>query len=340
MVWNFAFLGIASFGISSFLLPIIIRAIGTQRGIPPMGGVAIFATLSVFFASPFSDSDNAALIFGVLAVLFIAAFLDDLRPIPAKWRLLFEFCLFTYLIFTGGYRWVVLSYGGWENVAMVLEVFVVVFLYLFLVNALNFIDGIDGLAGIFVAFIACIAGYWLFHVRDYFYASVAMVLAGSILGFLPFNWGRAKIYLGDSGILISALIICILFSRIIQLGGLMAQGYPFKVNNPYIVIIGLIFYPAFDAIRVIGKRIINNKSPMEGDKSHLHYQLLSRLLSPSKVVYLIMGMSIGTFGYFVIAQKYLSNKVIILSAIIIWMLATQWVFWRFPLRKKMQSRIS
>jgi UDP-N-acetylmuramyl pentapeptide phosphotransferase/UDP-N-acetylglucosamine-1-phosphate transferase len=340
MPWSFAFLGIASFGISFVLLPIIIRAMGQQKGIPPMGGMAIFGTLAVFFMSPISGSENTALIFSVVALLFVAALLDDLRPISAKWRLLFEFCLFTYLIFVGGYRWVAIEYEDWGRLALIVEVFVAVFLYLFLVNAFNFIDGIDGLASVFVVAISSICGWWLFNAGDNFYASIAMVLSGSILGFLPFNWGRAKIYLGDSGILISALLICLLFSRMVQLNELLEINHSFKVSNPYLLILGLVFFPVFDAIRVICKRIINKKSPLNGDKSHLHYEFSLRLKSSKMVVLLLTGMSAGTFVYFLLAHKILSNQALILSAIILWLFTTQWLLWRIPLRKKMQSGIN
>lgn len=340
MPGSFIFLGIISFGFSFLFLPIVIRTMGNEKGVPPMGGMAIFGTLAVFFLSPLSESGNATFIFGVLAVLFVAALLDDLRPISAKWRLLFEFCLFTYLIIIGGYRWVDLNYEEWGRIAMVTEVFVAVLLYLFLVNAFNFIDGIDGLAGVFVVLITSVCGWWLLKVGDDFYASLAIVLSGSILGFLPFNWGRAKVYLGDSGILVSALIICLLCSRMIQLNSLLEWDHPFKVSHPYLLILGLVFFPTFDAIRVIGNRIVRKKSPIKGDKSHIHYEFLFRLQSPPKVVLLIVTMSIGTFVFFVLAQDRWSEFCLIFLAAVFWFLIILWVSWRLPLRKKMQSEIN
>jgi UDP-GlcNAc:undecaprenyl-phosphate GlcNAc-1-phosphate transferase len=340
MDWSLMLLGVFSFGISFLSIPIVIRSVGHQKGVPPMGGIAIFGTLAVFFISPFSSSDNASLIFGVLAILFVVALLDDLRPMSAKWRLVLEFGLFTYLIILGGYRWMSIDYEEWGFAAILLELFVVVLLYLFLVNAFNFIDGINGLASIFVLSIASICGWWFYKVGNDFYANLAFVLSGSILGFLPFNWGRAKIYLGDSGILISSLLLCILLSKMVQTNELLQIQDPIRMRNPYMFILGMVFFPAFDAVRVIITRICKNKSPLAGDKSHLHYELMFRLGSPKRVVLILLALSISTFSYLIMAQKVLKDTVVVLTAIIFWVLMTQWFFWKFPLRKKRQSRIS
>jgi UDP-GlcNAc:undecaprenyl-phosphate/decaprenyl-phosphate GlcNAc-1-phosphate transferase len=149
-------------------------------------------------------------------------------------------------------------------------------------NAFNLIDGLDGLA----------AGSALFSTLVVFVVALlgnsstvtlsALILAGTILGFLRFNFNPATIFLGDSG----SLFIGFMLSALALLG---AQKAPTIVAVAIpVVSFGL---PILETALSVIRRLISGRPVFTADKEHIHHKLLERGLSHRQVVILLYAVS-------------------------------------------------
>lgn len=156
--------------------------------------------------------------------------------------------------------------------------------YLGMMNAINFIDGLDGLLSGFTA-ISCT---FLFAIAltkgNPVVALVVIALAGSALGFLPFNFNPARVILGDTG----SLFIGYVFATVAIIGtaktaiavGLLAP----------LVVLAL---PIIDTAAAIYRRARSGKSITEADRGHFHHQLIFRYgLNVRQAVLLIYAICI------------------------------------------------
>jgi len=147
-------------------------------------------------------------------------------------------------------------------------------------NAINFIDGLDGLA----AGVSSIASLSLFFVSvmrpdpDIATAVLAAMLAGSTMGFLPYNFNPAKIFMGDTGATFLGFM----------LGTISIQG-TYKAYTAIAIAVPLLVLalPLFDTIFAILRRIASGKSPMTADRGHLHHRLMDMGLTQRQSVSVI-----------------------------------------------------
>lgn len=170
----------------------------TPRG----GGAAIVISFMVGLVVLFGVGQLSLQVFAALlgAGVFVAlvGFIDDHRHIPPQWRI---------LVHSGAAVWVLLWLDSLPQITVFDNIIVPVFLiYLvaalvlvWLLNLYNFMDGIDGIAAseaIFVAFSGFIFAFISEHTGM---KLVSLLLIGSTLGFLIWNWPPAKIFMGDVG---------------------------------------------------------------------------------------------------------------------------------------------
>jgi UDP-N-acetylmuramyl pentapeptide phosphotransferase/UDP-N-acetylglucosamine-1-phosphate transferase len=160
-------------------------------------------------------------------------------------------------------------------------------------NTVNWIDGLDGLAA-GVVFIGAATLFFenLFIERNSGAAFpltssfLALALACAILGFLPYNWNPAKIFMGDVGAMFLGYALAVI--AIID-GAKVAAT---------LLIIG---FPVLDVAWVIIYRLLNKRSPFRPDRSHFHHRLLDLGLKQKQIVsvyYLVCGL-FGSIGLFV-----------------------------------------
>jgi UDP-GlcNAc:undecaprenyl-phosphate/decaprenyl-phosphate GlcNAc-1-phosphate transferase len=153
-----------------------------------------------------------------------------------------------------------------------------------LCNVMNLIDGVDGLA----SGIAAIAGATLlvasYHRGDVGTAILAAALAGGALGFIPFNFNPARIFLGDTGSMLLGYL----------LGALSVLGtYKSYTALSLLVALAALGVPVTDTAFAIARRWRNRRPIFEADTEHLHHRLLQRGLSPRQtaaVLYLVTGI--------------------------------------------------
>ena len=142
-------------------------------------------------------------------------------------------------------------------------------------NAVNLIDGLDGLA----VGVASIATFSLFFIAilagEMQVALITAALAGGCLGFLPYNFNPAKIFMGDTGSTFLGFML-----SVVCVQGLF-KGY---VVISFIVPFLILGLPLFDTGFAIVRRIWNKKPIMAPDRGHLHHKLMDMGFSQKQTV--------------------------------------------------------
>jgi len=149
-------------------------------------------------------------------------------------------------------------------------------------NALNLIDIMDGLAG-GVAVIACLGFAAVpFLGTESYVPLAAAALGGSVLGFLPYNFQPARIYMGDSGALFLGFLLA---------GTALGHGYT-QVNvvalAAPLLILGV---PLYDTALVMVLRTLKGKSMFRGSNDHLALRLRALGLTVKQTVLALWGAS-------------------------------------------------
>ncbi|MGB9876629.1 MAG: MraY family glycosyltransferase [bacterium] len=255
-----------------------------QGNVPQLGGLAIF--LSFLIASlllckrgllSWSSGYNAVVIGGGLIV--IMGILDDTFELPAYLKFLGQ-AIVACLAIAFGLKVSILSSPfskGYIQLGMIGTI-ATFFWIVGITNAINFIDGLDGLAAGICAISAvalCVLSILLKRIEVAF---LFLILAGSCLGFLPFNFYPAKTFMGDTGAMFLGYTIAVLsVMGAVKTALLVSIGVPFFV----------LAIPIMDALFVTSKRIANKRSPFKGDREHIHFTLLNKGYSEREVVLIL-----------------------------------------------------
>lgn len=292
-----------------------------RKPIALMGGLAIVTgfLISVFFeiiGSYFSASSILEVdreLFGLIGAIFIIVtigVLDDIKPLNAKFRLVFQ-VLAAILVVSSGTTIVNVTNPfarfGMSTLPAYISYPVTVIWIVGVTNAINLIDGLDGLA----AGVSSIASLSLFFISALMpgmgtAAMLTAILAGATLGFLPFNFNPAKIFMGSTGAYFLGFTL-----GVISIQGTLKSYTAIAIAVPLLVL-GL---PLFDTLFAIFRRLMNGKSIMEGDKSHLHHRLIDMGLShkQSVVVMYITSACLGLCAIVLAGKGAISAIVLVIS---------------------------
>ena len=161
-------------------------------------------------------------------------------------------------------------------------------------NAINLIDGLDGLStGVSLISSICLILIFILNSSPIISIILATALAGSLVGFLPFNFNPARTFMGDTG----SNFIGFTLSIISILG--VAKTYT------AIVLIAPLFvfaFPLFDTLTAIFRRTVKTKSikgVFKADREHLHHKIMKRGYTQKQAVFMLYGVS-AIFGLFAI----------------------------------------
>jgi len=266
-----------------------------DKTIPRGGGIAIIisfaVTLMLYFHLVTETTGISALIqrMGYPAlILVLLGLLDDRFELKSFHKFLVQ-CLVGVLVW---YNFdMSMTIYTWE-VPRYLSLLFTVMWILVVVNAFNLIDGLDGLAtGLTVISAMCMA-CWFFLARGGIKSTemlVMLVLAGAALGFLPYNFHPAKIFLGDTGS--TFLGFCFAISGL----GTLDRAVTFTSLLLPLLVIGV---PVFDVLLAVWRRSIRkllNKEKagiMDGDQDHLHHRLLRKTQTQSKTALIMYSISV------------------------------------------------
>jgi UDP-GlcNAc:undecaprenyl-phosphate GlcNAc-1-phosphate transferase len=287
-----------------------------QRPIPLAGGVAVIVSLCAVLGAALLLSEtvrdyfapNASQFLGLLlAALAICALgvLDDCRYLRGRHKLLGQTLIVGIVVAFGVQIRVVHLFG--TDVALGSFCLPVTFLWLLgAINSLNLLDGMDGLlstvgiiATLAMAVMAVMGGHWAA-------ACVAAALAGSLLGFLCYNFPPASVFLGDSGSMVIGLVVGVL-------------GIESSLKGPATVAlvapVAILAIPFFDTLAAIVRRKLTGRSIYATDRGHLHHCLLSRGFSVHHVLLLVSLLCVLTAaGAF--ASLALRNEAVAVIAIV------------------------
>ena len=238
------------------------------------GGIGIF--LSVFIISLYYYFQGIEIfdysLFIPLGIMFVVGVYDDLYNADFKLKFLLQIIVAKILIDQG---FVISNYHGLfglYEVPRILAQLSTVFVFLVIVNSINFIDGIDGLAITQVIKTILLVEFFS---QSTDLSVLSLLLISSIIPLYYFNFKiKRKVFLGDGGSLFLGTIVSIYCFYI--LGDYFSFKNGFEMNKTLFSIL-VILYPIIDLLRVFIIRITNKKSPFEPDMNHLHHLLNQKI---------------------------------------------------------------
>ncbi len=272
--------------------------------IPRLGGVAFFPafifSLSLVIGmrycygltiSPFFEMDVMRELAFLLAggtVLYLVGLADDLKGLSYKTKFVAQVIAAILLLYSGNMITNLGGLFGIHHIPVLLGAFLTILLVVLLVNAYNLIDGIDGLcSGLSILTLLALGG-WFWWQGIYIYALIANAMLGVVAVFFFFNVGgkRLKIFMGDTGSLTLGFLITFLALRFYNLN---VDTEMFQVDSAPAVVLGILFVPAFDTLRVFCERMRNGLSPFHPDRRHIHHILLQLGLNHMESSMIIIG---------------------------------------------------
>ena len=250
-----------------------------SQPMPRLGGLGIYLgfLLGYILFGTMSIKMNSILIGSFIIIL--TGVVDDIKPIPAKVKFLFQIIAASIVAIYGDILLRDLSaFGIYIDFGYFSYPITILFIVA-IINCINLIDGLDGLAAglssIYFVTIGIVILCWT-HTFG-LDAILTFVMLGSTLGFLCHNFNPAKIFMGDSGSMFLGYIIAVI----------ALLGFKNVTMTTLLVPICFLAIPILDTAFAIIRRIINKKPISEPDKQHLHHQLLNLNLSHRNVVLVI-----------------------------------------------------
>ncbi|MBV7272345.1 MraY family glycosyltransferase [Clostridium thailandense] len=302
-----------------------------KKPIPLLGGLAIyFSFVITLILKPGELSRSETGIIIGATIIAIGGFLDDKFDIKPWQKLLFQITAALALTFYGvtivRITNPISSSELYTNIGL-LSVPMTIVWVVGITNALNLIDGLDGLAA-GVAFISAITMFIiaLINKNAGIEAPVlTIILAGSILGFLPYNFNPASIFMGDTG----AQLLGFLLSAI-SIKGAIKSATAFAIAVP-ILALGI---PIYDTLFAMIRRKINGKPIMQADKGHLHHRLLDMGLTQRQAV-IIMYLISAVLGSFAIIAMQISTprSYFLLALVMVALVIMAWKYGFFEHRE-------
>lgn len=262
---------------------------------PHGGGIALSITWFIGLIYLYiNDQIDPALFYALLVgiIISIVSFFDDIYELSAKLRLIVQAIVaIGGLYFLGGFDTLTFGFFSVEN--QVLTNIFAFLMIIWFINLYNFLDGINGYAGSQAVFLA-LAGFVLFG-ADHF-----LILAVSVLGFLCWNWNKAKIFMGDVGSTLlgyNVAIFTIYYANV--------ESSNFWI---WIILFGIYW---FDATITLIRRKLNGEKLSQAHKKHAyqrltqagwsHYQVTNYSIALNLVLFSIVYFVSNVFVAFVLA---------------------------------------
>ncbi len=258
-----------------------------KKPIPRLGGLAIFfgfAVAMLMFAV--MTKEMMAILAGSLIIVALGV-LDDRKPIRAIIKLLVQIVAAFIVVYFGGVKIDAITNPNIFSPNVYLElgwlaIPVTIIWICGVTNAVNLIDGLDGLA----AGIASISSICIMIIalltNEYHIAVFTACLAGACIGFLPYNFNPAKIFMGDSGsTFLGFALACISIEG-------MFKGYAAISFAVPLLVLAL---PIFDTTVAILRRVRDHRPIMAPDRGHFHHKLIDMGFTQKQAVGIMYAIS-------------------------------------------------
>jgi UDP-GlcNAc:undecaprenyl-phosphate GlcNAc-1-phosphate transferase len=298
----------------SVILTVIVKKLALRSGfvahptadryhssiVPLGGGIAIYATIITFilaavvavkfFILPgrisglsqsvtvhvpgfLKQTNQLAIVLLCISILFLLGLWDDKKRLGPLFKLAVQFAVAIIAAALADIR--VEFFIQNKVITSVLSAFWIVLI----INAFNFLDNMDGLSAGIAIIVTCILFTAAALSGQVFVGGLALLLIGTLLGFLTFNFPPARIFMGDAGSLVIGFLVALLTVRTTYYHQAQSgQWYP--VFMPVIVMA----VPLYDFISVTFLRISQGKSPFVGDTQHFSHRLKKQGLTDTQTV--------------------------------------------------------
>lgn len=328
-MYSLLFLGSLSFAMSLLLTPVV-RALFRRWGvahrcdnselkhpIPRAGGVAIVLSylgaylclLSVHLRAGILIGDSlhfALRLMPAAGLIFLIGLVDDIKGLEPWQKLAGEIVAASAAYLAGIHIQGLAGYGtgAWWNLPVTIIWLVAC------TNAINLIDGVDGLAtgvGLFATFTTLIAALLQHNTA---LALATIPLAGSLLGFIRYNFNPATIFLGDSGSLFVGFLLgcyAVVWSQ--KAATILGMTAPLMALS----------IPLLDMAVAIARRFLRRQPLFEGDRNHIHHRLLNRGFTPRKVALVLYACAaVGAVFSLVVTTRNTSGFIILAFCVTTW----------------------
>ena len=232
-----------------------------------MGGVAIYIAFLVSLALLWKADDSLNGILIGSSVVFIGALLDDIYDLPPKVKLLFQVSGTIIAMAVGNIYLTDFHILSFDISNSIITKIISFFWIVGITNAINLIDGLDGLSSGITSIVTLTIGLLGFLMGRRDICILALCLSGSILGFLPYNFHPASIFVGDCGAQFMGFTVACMSLLGFKTTALITLGLPILV----------LFIPISDTLIAIIRRKLKGQRIMEADKGHLHHILMIKL---------------------------------------------------------------
>ena len=258
---NIFFIVLITFLTSAILVPFVKKAAIHANAIdvpnersshtvptPRMGGLAIFGAFLIgYMLFARTSIQMLSILIGGFIIVLTGLF-DDIKPIRARTKLLFQLVASCVVVFYGNIVLNHVSFFGLNfNFPAPFNYLITIIFIVSVTNAINLIDGLDGLA----------AG-----VGSIYFTTIGIML-GSTLGFLIHNFHPAKIFMGDTGSLFLGFTISVI----------ALLGFKATTLTSLVIPILILSIPIFDTAFAIFRRLLKGEKISTPDKEHFHHQL-------------------------------------------------------------------
>lgn len=324
------------------------------KPIPRLGGVAMF--LGVVFAFlvasqikylrlVFADLGAVWIILAASLLIVVVGVLDDIFDLDWMIKLGAQI-LAGGLLAWQGVQILSLPIGGRVIGSQLFGLIITVLAVTVTMNAVNFIDGLDGLVagfaiisnGVFLVYSYLLAVETNQSTTTSLASLISSIVIGVCLGFIPWNWHPAKIFMGDSGALLVGLLMA---TSALAVTG---QIDSFELGNsellpafiPILLPFSILVVPFLDFLMAVIRRVSKGQSPFTADRRHLHHRLLDLGHNHRKTVLILYGwtstFAVGLLLFFVFQSFFGSYRPAIAIFIVGVMICSIITF--YPLMKR------
>ena len=318
------FLLLISFGITFRMIPVIIATVEFKNlhvqpnlrsshlnQTPTLGGVAFFGSLmiSLFFIHYVDKTGIGYYIVASTTILFFMGLKDDLMVLTSKAKVILQSGAIFFLLLNQD-LWLTNFHGflGFYEIPYLISFPLTFFIVLYIINSYNLIDGIDGLAGMLGITISVFYGFLFYFSGLDYYFYICLVIIGYLIAFLRYNLSDdQKIFMGDTGSMITGLLLAFLTLRFLSLNDTQLVNINIKPENIFIVTLAILFFPAIDVLRVIIMRLINKRRPFSPDRCHLHHIFIDKGLNHKMASITVTISSVLVFGLIYATNSLLST---------------------------------
>lgn len=258
-----------------------------KKPIPRLGGLAIylsFVVISLIFGS--WTIQNFTILLGS-AIIVILGIFDDRNALGPKFKFCVQLVAASIPVVFGNLRIELITNPNVFSDELylrfgMLSIPITVIWIVAITNAVNLVDGLDGLA-VGVSSIACITMLAVsLLIGEVGIAIILAALAGSCIGFMPYNLNPASIFMGDTGSTFLGFMLATLsIQGLFKVYAIISFAVPF-------LILGL---PIFDTAFAITRRVLSGRSPMSPDRGHVHHRLMDMGFNQKQAVAILYTIS-------------------------------------------------